>query len=205
VWVIVILTIFALCSMYNPTVMTVQGNKWTIEAVRAASERNDIVSGVIQGIPTKGFEWYKLYGEAKNTGENITSSPSAHQVVVNGDNMLKKFNNTLAQSNTNKDTVTVIAEVRLTPNRSDHLIELSKVWVEKPSSALWSDTLVNTVPDVIFSLLIFSVLGKRLHEAGKSTMALGKSRAKLLTQDKKKSQSNMLPSAMKQRKKWQKL
>ncbi|MDR1890568.1 MAG: ATP-dependent zinc metalloprotease FtsH [Puniceicoccales bacterium] len=191
VWVIVILTIFALWSMYNPTVMAVQGNKWTIEAVIAASERNDIVSGVIQGIPTKGFEWYKLYGEAKNTGENITgenitSSASANQMVVNDDNILKKFNNTLAQSNTNKDTVTFMAEGRLTPNRYNHLIESSKVWVEKPSSALWSDILVNTVPYVIFLLLIFFVLGKQLHGAGKSTMAFGKSRAKLLTQDKKK-------------------
>ncbi|MDR2603491.1 MAG: ATP-dependent zinc metalloprotease FtsH [Puniceicoccales bacterium] len=196
VWVFVILAIFALWSVYNPMVTTVQGNRWTIESVLAAAERNDIISGVIQSVPSKGFEWYKLYGEAKSTGEKglsggkVISNALADQRAISNVNFLKKFNDAITQTNTiaenNADTETFIAEGRLTPTRYNRLIESSKVWVEKPSSALWSDILVNTVPYVIFLLLIFFILGRQLHGAGKSTMVFGKSRAKLLTQDKKK-------------------
>ncbi|MDR0693511.1 MAG: ATP-dependent zinc metalloprotease FtsH [Puniceicoccales bacterium] len=198
VWVIVILAIFALWSMYNPVVMTVQGNRWSIESVLAAAERNDIVSGVIQGVPSKGFEWYKLYGEAKSvdgnviSGGNVISNVQADRRAISDVNFLKKFNDaiakasTIAQNNRDTETETFVAEGRLTPTRYNRLIKSSKVWVEKPSSALWSDILVNTVPYVIFLLLIFFILGRQLHGAGKSTMVFGKSRAKLQTQDKKK-------------------
>ncbi|MDR1457328.1 MAG: ATP-dependent zinc metalloprotease FtsH [Puniceicoccales bacterium] len=199
IWVIVILAIFALWSMYNPVAMTtVQGNRWSIESVLAAAERNDIVSGVIQGVPSKGFEWYKLYGEAKSdggkvaSGEKIISNTQADKQAIISVNLLKKLNDaiaradTIVQNNTNTDTETFIAEGRLTSTRYNRLIKSSKVWVEKPSSALWSDILVNTVPYVIFLLLIFFILGRQLHGTGKNTMMFGKSRAKLQTQGKKK-------------------
>jgi cell division protease FtsH len=65
-------------------------------------------------------------------------------------------------------------------------MESSKIWTEKPTSALWSDLLVNTIRYVVVLLLIFFQFGRQLREAGKSGMTFGKSRAKLLIQDKKK-------------------
>jgi cell division protease FtsH len=190
-WAVVILTIFLLWSMYNPTAVIVNGSRWTIEEVIVAAERGDIVYGVIQGVPSNGHEWYKLYGEVKGV------SARQHQDALPAVEMEKRKIpalgitqklQTVSQSSAKMDggAMRFAAEGRLTHSRYERLLESSKIWTEKPSSVLWGDILVNTVPYVIFLLLIFFILSRQLRGAGKSAMSFGKSRAKLLTQDKKK-------------------
>ncbi|MDR2737691.1 MAG: ATP-dependent zinc metalloprotease FtsH [Puniceicoccales bacterium] len=181
IWAVVILAIFSLWSMYNPAMAATQGIRWTIEDVMVAAEKNDIVKGVIQGVPSNGSEWYKLYGEVKNTGR----FPQQKQTPV-GPSLGAKLLVAQQGDAASKETVRFTAEGRLTQCRYDRLVSSSRIWVEKPSSTLWGDLFVNTVPYVIFLLLIFFVLGRQLRGAGKSAMTFGKSRAKLLTQDKKK-------------------
>lgn len=177
-WGIVILAIFSLWNMYNPTAAAVAGSKWTIENVISAAENGDIIAGVIQGIPSNGHEWYKLYGEAKN----VTKYNPQQQTTKLSNGLLQQQSITASQS----DTSHFIAEGRLTQDRYNRLLQSSKIWTEKPSSTLWTDILVNTIPYIIFLMLIFFVLGRQLRGAGKNAMSFGKSRAKLLTQDKKR-------------------
>lgn len=177
-WGIVILAIFSLWNMYNPTAAAVAGSKWTIENVISAAENGDIIAGVIQGIPSNGHEWYKLYGEAKN----VTKYNPQQQTTKLSNGLLPQQSITASQS----DTSHFIAEGRLTQDRYNRLLQSSKIWTEKPSSTLWTDILVNTIPYIIFLMLIFFVLGRQLRGAGKNAMSFGKSRAKLLTQDKKR-------------------
>lgn len=177
-WGIVVLAIFSLWNMYNPTAAAVAGSKWTIENVISAAENGDIIAGVIQGIPSNGHEWYKLYGEAKN----VTKYNPQQQTTKPSNGLLSQQSITASQS----DTSHFIAEGRLTQDRYNRLLQSSKIWTEKPSSTLWTDILVNTIPYIIFLMLIFFVLGRQLRGAGKNAMSFGKSRAKLLTQDKKR-------------------
>jgi cell division protease FtsH len=187
-WAAVILTIFLLWSMYNPVSAVASGSRWTIEDVIAAAERGDIVRGVIQGVPSNGHEWYKLYGDAKATaghGGGEGQGEQKQQIVT------AAFSHRPQQihqgaAKVDGGTVRFMAEGRLTHSRYERLLGSAKVWTEKPSSALLGDILVNTVPYVVFLLLIFFVLNRQLRGAGKSAMSFGKSRAKLLTQDKKK-------------------
>jgi hypothetical protein len=86
-----ILGIFVLWGMYNPTVSSIQNNKWTIRSVIAAAEKGDIISGTIQGLPSKGFEWYKLYGEARKTEGNVSADDSTEQVIINAGNFLQNL------------------------------------------------------------------------------------------------------------------
>jgi cell division protease FtsH len=186
-WAMVIMAIFSLWSIYNPVAPATQNNRWTVEEVIAAAENNNIVSGIIQAVPSNGFEWYKLYGEAKNSDGHAAVNQTR---TVTNDNFLSRINGTIEKRNDKIDVssnnVKFYAEGRLTPTRYNRLLESSKIWAEKPSSALWSDILVNTIPYVIFLLLMFFIVGRQLRGAGKSAMSFGKSRARLLTQDKKK-------------------
>ncbi|MDR1433048.1 MAG: ATP-dependent zinc metalloprotease FtsH [Puniceicoccales bacterium] len=187
-WAMVIVVIFSLWGMYNPTIAAVNNAKWTVEDVIAAAERDEIVSGVVQNIPSNGFEWYRLCGEAKNVGKYVLSAApkeTFRKAIPPGP---KLFGNASAASldGQSKNTVRFMAEGRLTHDRYDRLIRSSKIWSEKPSSALWSDILVNTIPYVIFLLLLFFIVGRQLRGAGKSALSFGKSRAKLLMQDKKR-------------------
>jgi cell division protease FtsH len=181
-WIMVIMIIFALWGMYNPAVAAGDGVKWTVEEVLAASERDEIISGVVQNLPSNGFEWYRLYGEAKNTGMRVIQIPN--KMAVGNLGILSKLGG--AQNDSNSNTVRFVAEGRLTHDRYNRLVASSKAWTEKPGSALLSDILVNTIPFVAVMLLLFFVVARQLRGAGKSALSFGKSRAKLLTQDKKK-------------------
>ena len=187
-WTMVIIVIFSLWGMYNPTIAAINNARWTVEDVIAAAEKDEIISGVVQNIPSNGFEWYKLFGEAKSTARH---GPSAVGKVVPAKALsagVNFFNNSdaIGQEGENKSTVRFMAEGRLTQDRYDRLIKSSKVWAEKPSSALWSDILIHTVPYVIFVLILFFIIERQLRGAGKSALSFGKSRAKLFMQDKKK-------------------
>jgi cell division protease FtsH len=182
-WLLVISAIFSMWSMYNPTVAAANNAKWTIEEVIAAAERGEIISGVVQPIPSNGFEWYKLSGYAKNLGKHATPSP---KIVHAGNiNFLNKLNLT-SQASGEANGLRFMAEGRLTMDRYERLLKSSKIWAEKPGTGLWSSILANTIPYVILLPLLFFILSRQLRGIGKGTMGFGKSRAKLLTQDRKK-------------------
>jgi cell division protease FtsH len=181
-WTAVILAILSLWSMYNPVATIASNARWTIEEVTAAAERGDIVVGIIQAIPSNGHDWYRLAGRAK--------SPSASHVPGTGKpaiGSLDLFGRIIPSANDpNAGTIQFVAEGRLTEGRYNRLIGSSKAWVEKPGLTLWSSILINTIPHVVLLFLILFILGRQLRGAGRSAMTFGKSRAKLLTQDKKK-------------------
>ncbi|MDR3274209.1 MAG: ATP-dependent zinc metalloprotease FtsH [Puniceicoccales bacterium] len=148
--------------MYNPEVASRIRATWSISKVLEASERNAVISGIVQSVPANGLEWYKLYGEAKL------------------DKPVK-----LPDGKT-RDTVYFEASGRLTGDRYNQLLNSSAIWKEKPSSTLWTEILVSVLPFLIIFAVIYFFIGRQLRGAGKTAMSFGKSRAKLLTQDKKK-------------------
>jgi cell division protease FtsH len=162
VWLILIFAIFSLWNLYNPEVTSHARATWSISKVLEASERGFIISGVVQSVPASGPEWYKLAGEVK-LDKPIKLSDGKIQ-----------------------DSIHFEASGRLTSERYGRLLNSSTVWKEKPSSTLWTEILVSVLPFLIIFTVLYFFVGRQLRGAGKTAMNFAKSRAKLLTQDKKK-------------------
>ncbi|MDR1413472.1 MAG: ATP-dependent zinc metalloprotease FtsH [Puniceicoccales bacterium] len=181
-WLLVVGSIFSMWNMYTPTAAAVDSAKWTIEEVIVAAEKGEIISGVVQNVPSNGFEWYRLSGYAKNLTKRIQSEKAGSIGTVNFVDKL----NSASRSNDHANGWRFIAEGRLTADRYEHLMSSSRVWVEKPGAILLSGIIANTAPYAILIPLLLFILGRQFRNMSKSTMVFGKSRAKLLTQDKKK-------------------
>lgn len=162
IWLILIFSIFALWNAYNPESVSYTRVIWPVHRVLEASEKNQILSGIIQSVPANGPEWYKIYGEAKL--DKVIQLP-------NGETK----NNTYFE-----------AAGRLTGDRYNKLLNSSVVWKEKPSSTLWTEILVSVLPFLIIFAVLYFFVGRQLRGAGKTAMSFAKSRAKLLTKDNKK-------------------
>ncbi|MDR1255707.1 MAG: ATP-dependent zinc metalloprotease FtsH [Puniceicoccales bacterium] len=162
VWLILILAIFSLWSIYNPESGPQIRANWSISKVLEASEKNIIISGAVQSLPANGPEWYKLYGEAKL------------------DKPVKLPNGQI------QDSIGFEASGRLTDDRYNQLLKSSAIWREKPSSKLWTEVLVSVLPVLIIFVVIYLFIGRQIRGAGRTAMSFGKSRAKLLTEEKKK-------------------
>ncbi|MDR0595439.1 MAG: ATP-dependent zinc metalloprotease FtsH [Puniceicoccales bacterium] len=162
VWLILILAIFSLWNMYNPEAVSQAGAQWSISKVLEASERGSIMSGIVQSVPANGPEWYKLRGEAKL------------------DKPIKLSDGKIQES------IRFEASGRLTGDRYNQLLKSSTIWKEKPSSTLWTEILVSVLPFLIIFAVIYFFIGRQLRGAGRTAMNFAKSRAKLLTEDKKK-------------------
>ena len=164
IWLILIISIFTLWNVYNPeaTSMSYTRVSWPISRVIEASEKNMIVSGVIQSVPVNGPEWYKIYGETKL--EKSVQLPNGQT----------------------KNTVYFESQGRLTGDRYNKLLNSSPAWREKPSSTIWTEILVSLLPFLIVLALLYFFVGRQLRGAGRTAMGFGRIRAKLLTPDKKK-------------------
>jgi cell division protease FtsH len=162
VWLVLIFAIFSLWNAYNPEAVARARVTWSVSKVLDASEKGDIAVGVIQSVPANGPEWYKLYGEAK------LDKPL-------------KLPDGRTQTNVHFE-----AAGRLTGDRYNQLLKASSTWREKPSSTLWTEVLVSVLPFIIVLALLYFFVGRHLRGAGKTAMGFAKSRAKLLTKDKKK-------------------
>lgn len=162
IWLILILAIFALWNVYNPDMAPYTRVSWPVNKVIEASERNQIISGVIQSVPANGPEWYKIYGEVK-----LDKSVQ----LPNGQN---------------KNSIYFESQGRLTNDRYNRLLSSSLAWREKPSSTIWTEILIGVLPFLIIFAIIYFFIGRQIRGAGKTAMGFAKSRAKLLTEDKKK-------------------
>ncbi len=162
IWLVLILSIFALWNIYNPDTISYTRASWTINRVIEASEKNQILSGVIQSVPANGPEWYKIYGEAKL--EKSIQLPNGQT----------------------KNTIYFESAGRLTSERYNKLLTSSSVWKEKPSSTLWTEIIISVAPFLIILLVLYFFIGRQIRGAGRTAMSFAKSRAKLLTKDNKK-------------------
>ncbi len=162
IWLVLILSIFALWNIYNPDTISYTRASWTINRVIEASEKNQILSGVIQSVPANGPEWYKIYGEAKL--EKSIQLPNGQT----------------------KNTTYFESAGRLTSERYNKLLSSSSVWKEKPSSTLWTEIIISVAPFLIILLVLYFFIGRQIRGAGRTAMSFAKSRAKLLTKDNKK-------------------
>ncbi len=162
IWLALITAIFALWNIYNPDTLSYTRTKLSINHVIEASEKNQIITGVIQSVPANGPEWYKIYGEAKL--EKGIQLPNG-QI---------------------KNNIYFESEGRLTSDRYNKLLNSSTVWHEKPSSTIWTEVLVGVLPFLIIFAILYFFVGRQIRGAGKTAMSFAKSRAKLLTKDNKK-------------------
>lgn len=163
IWLILIASIFALWSVYNPEITTTYARvSWTVNKVIEASEKNQIVTGVIQSAPVNGPEWYKLFGEAKL--EKPMKLPDG----------------------STKNTVYFESQGRLTNERYNKLLNSSTAWRERPSSTILTEILISIIPFLVVFAVLYYFVGRHIRGAGRTAMGFSRSRAKLLTEDKKK-------------------
>ena len=182
IWAAVISAIFLLWNIYTPgSAMSSAGYaNWTVEDVIRASESGEIISGVIQCVPSRGSEWYKVYGQAKSTAMKVVQADGDGSTLA-GSNVLI---NDVTDPTQNKDVIKFFAEGYMSPSRYDRLLGSSNVWKEKPISVL-PGILINLIPFLIGIFIVYLILD-RLSGASKKALGFGKSRAKPFSQDKKR-------------------
>ena len=66
---------------------------WTVEDVIRASESGEIISGVIQCVPSRGNKWYKLYGQAKSTARKVVQTDGDGGTLVGSSVLINDITN----------------------------------------------------------------------------------------------------------------
>lgn len=83
------------------------------------------------------------------------------------------------------ETINFLAQGRLTDSRFNELLA-SVTLQERPGSTLLNDLILGIVPFLIILGLLYFLFARQVRSAGKGAMTFGKSRARLLTSDRKK-------------------
>lgn len=83
------------------------------------------------------------------------------------------------------DPIEFSAQGRLTDGRFNELVATTNL-VEKPGSTLLNDLILGIVPFIVILGLLYFLFARQVRSAGKGAMAFGKSRARLLSPDRKK-------------------
>ncbi|MBP5191291.1 MAG: ATP-dependent zinc metalloprotease FtsH [Opitutales bacterium] len=151
----------------------------TVNQVFELARSRLIQSVEIQEIETGGAQWYRIRGTLKKDGVEII--PALQKDSIWG------------QKNDAKKKAMVLpdkfeAEGRLTDARfneltSDHFDFVLK---EKPAGTMLSSFLSSTLPFAATLLLLYFLFMRQIRSAGKGAMGFGRSRMRLLQEDKKK-------------------
>ena len=159
VWGIVLIALLSL--FFYPSA---KQEKWTIKQVLDATLEGRVLKGTIESVPTKGVEWYQVSVTVKNP-EYDPESPNVEEDIP--------------------ATRVFWAEGRLTED-AFQVLQSSGDFIEKPASKLISDLLFSILPILLIIGLIYFLFVRQLRNAGRGALNFGRSKAKLLTQDRGK-------------------
>lgn len=130
-----------------------------IQQVVELADSGGIREGVIKADPTGGRDWAIITGELKE----------ARKISSESDVKETKFR----------------SSGRLTDANMERL-QKAEVFVEQPSTTLWSQLAANLIPFILIIGLLYFLFVRQLRQAGRGAMSFGKSKAKLLQRDKGK-------------------
>lgn len=163
IWFVLIGMIILMWSMYTPHGRSKQ--TWTVSQVLAAAEAGEINRLSLKSDVSRGPEWYMITGEAKNPAAKDHPNVEAKMQPLNFE-----------------------AQGRLTEDKFNKLTAAGQKFViqEKPATTLVTEILVNLLPFLLIIGLLYFLFIRQIKMAGKGALSFGKSKAKLLTRDKKK-------------------
>ncbi len=154
----------------------------TVNQVFVMAKEGLIKTAEIQSDSSGGPQWYHIKGVLKKDSEKI------YQVLQRDPASIWA-----SQTNLNTKSATSLplhfeAVGRLTDARFNELTSgnFGFQLKERPASTLISSVLMNILPFVLVLGFLYFIFARQLRAAGKGAMTFGKSRARLLQEDKKK-------------------
>ncbi|MDR0755656.1 MAG: ATP-dependent zinc metalloprotease FtsH [Puniceicoccales bacterium] len=180
VWGIILLFLLLL----NSLALTPEGRlNLTVSQVLTMARQHLIENGEIQSDATGGHQWYKMKGRLKNDVEKIYS-------ILQDDATNIWAKQMRGQGTRNAVSLPLHFEAtgRLTDARFNELLDgnLGFQFKERPASTLLSSILINVLPFLIILGVLYLLFMRQVRMAGKGAMGFGRSRARLLQEDKKK-------------------
>jgi len=152
----------------------------TVNQVLAMAREGLIKSAEIKSDTTGGPQWYHIQGSLKKDSTKI------YQVLQKDNNV---WNNAV-QLKSPAATLPLHFEAigRLTDERFNELMnsDFGFQIKERPASTILSSILVNILPFIFILAFLYFVFVRQIRIAGKGAMSFGRSRARLLHEDKKK-------------------
>ena len=170
--------------MLNSLALTPEGRlHLTVNQVLDLAKERLIESAEMQSDSTGGPQWYKIKGTLIKDGTKIYK-------ILSEDPTSIWSKQTLLRGESAASTLPLHFEAagRLTDSRFNELLDgdFGFELKERPASTLLSSILVNILPFVLIFGFLYIMFARQVRVAGKSAMNFGKSRARLLQEDKKK-------------------
>lgn len=170
--------------MLNSLALTPEGRlHLSINQVLTLANERLIESAEMQSDSTGGPQWYKIKGTLCKDGAKIYK-------ILSEDPASIWSKQTFLQGASAASALPLQFEAsgRLTDNRFNELLggDFGFQIKERPASTLLSSVLINILPFVLIFGFLYVMFARQVRVAGKSAMSFGKSRARLLQEDKKK-------------------
>lgn len=154
----------------------------TINQVIAMAHENLIKSAEIKSDASGGPQWYRIQGSLRKDSAKI------YQVLQKDTSSI--WSSTMQEGKTSAAPLPLHFEAvgRLTDDRFNELMsgDFGFQIKEKPASTIVSSILMNVLPFVFILGFLYFMFVRQIRVAGKGAMSFGRSRARLLQEDKKK-------------------
>lgn len=170
--------------MLNSLALTPEGRlHLTVNQVFDLAKERLIESAEMQSDSTGGPQWYKIKGTLIKDGTKIYKILSEDPTSIWSKQTLLR-----GESAASALPLHFEAAGRLTDSRFNELLDgdFGFELKERPASTLLSSILINILPFVLIFGFLYVMFARQVRVAGKSAMSFGKSRARLLQEDKKK-------------------
>ena len=154
----------------------------TMHQVLTLAREGLIQSAEIQSDTAGGPQWYKIKGSLKKDSTKI------YQVLQKDPTSIFAQNSGLFPAKTVSIPTQFEATGRLTDERFNELTEcdLGFHLKERPASTLLSSIFLNILPFAFVLLFLYLMFARQVRMAGRGALNFGRSRARLLQEDKKK-------------------
>ncbi len=180
VWGTIVLILLILNSLANTP-------EWklnlSVSQILMMAKEGLVASAEIQSDATGGPEWYRIKGRLHADAAKIyrllqstkTETPEASGGLI-------------LPEKTKEIPLQFEASGRLTEKRFNELLDSGGTFItkEKPASTLMSSLMMNVLPFLIILGVLYFLFMRQIRVAGKGAMSFGKSRARLLQQERKK-------------------
>ena len=161
IWLAIFAAIVGLLMVQTDDIKPTQRSISSVNELLAAAKEKHVENATIQSDAKGGEEWYVVQGKVSNP---------AHE-----------------EDSTQYKTLPFSVKGRLTESDYKELREaLGTKLKEEPSSTIWTDLLFSLLPFLLIIGLLYFLFVRQLRMAGKGALSFGKSKAKLLTQDREK-------------------
>ena len=177
-------TILLFLLVLNSLALTPEGKlNLTVSQVLMMAQKKLIENAEIQSDVTGGPQWYKIRGRLRNNAEQIYGILQNDRTNVWSQQAILKD-----KAGATSLPLQFEASGRLTDNRFNELLESNTglQFKERPASTLLSSILMNVLPFLIIFGILYFLFIRQVRVASKGAMSFGRSKAKLLQEDKKK-------------------